>query len=1808
MADDPPTMDPTNDYPLTRRSTLSSTTSAPPPETCRICRSEPTATEPLFHPCKCNGSIRHVHQECLMEWLSHSRKTHCELCKTAFRFTKLYDADMPATLPWGVFVRRAGWHVLQGAGRTGRGVVVAGMWLGVVPWVVRWVWRWLFWLADAGWAKEGFVGWMGERLEEEGAYNGTSYVDRMGQMVGMVTQTTEQDSDSFPARIARSIYSLASPAATSNAHTDLYANPTTNFTQTLPTTAPSLLTPFPHLAHPTSSPRLNALLLDIFEGQLITCLIITAFILIFLIREWVVQQPILMNLRAEDAGVDEGMMEEWQVRLRETQERVRAQREALEETRGRLERLGEGTGFVGWERLGEVMDEGTEYMRIGEGEGGEVEYARFVAAAREFVEQVRAAKAQSVTPEEITRKLAEKLSAYGVEERRRWEGVLLEEFAKQAVARRKKESSSAGGADAIAQTVDESDEWVDMDEDDSEASTAPRRRPRLPERDFMARATRVQRSLVEADEETEDQGPAIGPSPANVPRLLDVTSMRDEVRQEMLAAFISDSFRLPDGEAAVPAPPSTAPAQQPPERTGTNDGDGNENASSKPTRAFDPLPITNAGPDAKVNIKISGTGRLTAVPEPRDEEVVERETEELEKLEREIAEEDGAVGSWEGAGTDADSAAAGADSATAAEGDANANPAADQANTNNNPFHPAGRMPPERRNSESFGNRVASVFREEFGFEDAGHEFDELRVAINQPLPPERDEGEPGVDAEPDEVPRRVEVRNVGLVGRIRDWFWGDIRAPAAAVAQLAPRVEEERRQREVDLDGDQAEAPFVPVRDGEPAPHAHAPQPPVQPHAHAAPPPAQPHADHDPEVLAAAQAAGLDPEAIEDAEDLEGIFELLGLQGPIIGLFQTSAFCLLLVSATVGGAVVAPYIFGKVVLSLVGSPGYFLVQVPLRAAGAGADFVVDVGVVVLSGLGMVVQWVVRALGVGVTMPGFSAGVVERLAEFWLGASKNAGARLQGLLSIEQGPEDVMWSWAILAWSVHSHASLRQIGDEVDAILSYISAAITWTVETISSGSVLTVCTHTLRNFAHIPDFPHHLHTTSIYLHTTTAPLLTFVKDLSHGSLNFSPPSIPSDPTLIHWTPTDRFLAILTGYATLAALAAIYVALDSPLTLTEAGQRTEKAVRDGLRQAGGVLKVILIISIEMLVFPLYCGLLLDLAFLPLFPGASVATRWAFAGAKPWTFCFVHWFVGTCYMFHFALFVGMCRKILRKGVLWFVRDPDDPTFHPVRDVLERNVGVQLRKIAFSALVYGALVILCLGGVVWTVTQLGEGVFPVRWGATEPVLEFPFNLFVYNFVTPLVLRVIKPTEAVGEVYGWWLRRCARGLRLSHFLFGQRRREEEGVSQHESWKEMFETLSSIWWKADDDARPEAKKWQDPRFTPNGKFVLTPCNDQYRPPKPGEAFLHVHDDDVFISDRHGHKNDHFARIYVPPLFRVRVTLFMVCLWLFSAGLGLCATILPLVIGRRILSAMLPDAARANDLYAYSIGAYLLSCLLFTALKGRRGAAFVKTKARSLNAWAWISRAQRLAARILRCCYVYGFLGIVIPTVFALVLQFYLILPLQTWAASVASSSTPSAAGDASTANNATLSLAHFANLTASPTETNPSLSPSTFHILQSYALGLVYARIALRLIFTAPASRAAEAFRRITAPGYFDPDVRLATRFVVLPATLFSLTILLVPAVGAKVAFTIITSLRLDGGVLAEEGSEERVKMYRYAYPLAASAVMLVLACGEVLKATRRWRARIRDEVYLVGERLHNFGEKRPPEGTGSVVRRER
>nr|GMC83332.1 probable E3 ubiquitin ligase SUD1 isoform X2 [Ipomoea batatas]GME11003.1 probable E3 ubiquitin ligase SUD1 isoform X2 [Ipomoea batatas] len=53
-------------------------------DVCRICRNPGDADNPLRYPCACSGSIKYVHQDCLLQWLNHSNARQCEVSLESF--------------------------------------------------------------------------------------------------------------------------------------------------------------------------------------------------------------------------------------------------------------------------------------------------------------------------------------------------------------------------------------------------------------------------------------------------------------------------------------------------------------------------------------------------------------------------------------------------------------------------------------------------------------------------------------------------------------------------------------------------------------------------------------------------------------------------------------------------------------------------------------------------------------------------------------------------------------------------------------------------------------------------------------------------------------------------------------------------------------------------------------------------------------------------------------------------------------------------------------------------------------------------------------------------------------------------------------------------------------------------------------------------------------------------------------------------------------------------------------------------------------------------------------------------------------------------------------------------------------------------------------------------------------------------------------------------------------------------------------------------------------------------------------------
>lgn len=64
-------------------------------------------------------------------------------------------------------------------------------------------------------------------------------------------------------------------------------------------------------------------------------------------------------------------------------------------------------------------------------------------------------------------------------------------------------------------------------------------------------------------------------------------------------------------------------------------------------------------------------------------------------------------------------------------------------------------------------------------------------------------------------------------------------------------------------------------------------------------------------------------------------------------------------------------------------------------------------------------------------------------------------------------------------------------------------------------------------------------------------------------------------------------------------------------------------------------------------------------------------------------------------------------------MWFIKDPSDQNFQPIRDILDRPTIRQVKKLFVSVTMYLTVVVLGTFGMVVCFKVWGSVLFPIRW---------------------------------------------------------------------------------------------------------------------------------------------------------------------------------------------------------------------------------------------------------------------------------------------------------------------------------------------------------------------------------------------------------------------------------------------------------------------------------------------------------------
>ncbi|KAF9343073.1 hypothetical protein BGX26_006305, partial [Mortierella sp. AD094] len=195
-----------------------------------------------------------------IEWLEHSNKRYCELCKHSFEFTPIYAPEMPDSIPKWILIREGFEALGTGVKLILRAILVITIWLVILPYFTIWIWRLYFWVGD----------WF--------AFN----------------------ANGLPVPIGETANSTASGNNTQAPRADIKPL--------------EQMDSFTRLVHQTIPPEykwFSKFLLDCFDGQIISAVVVVVFVAIFLLREWVIQNQdpeegdILVDIPARPADAME---------------------------------------------------------------------------------------------------------------------------------------------------------------------------------------------------------------------------------------------------------------------------------------------------------------------------------------------------------------------------------------------------------------------------------------------------------------------------------------------------------------------------------------------------------------------------------------------------------------------------------------------------------------------------------------------------------------------------------------------------------------------------------------------------------------------------------------------------------------------------------------------------------------------------------------------------------------------------------------------------------------------------------------------------------------------------------------------------------------------------------------------------------------------------------------------------------------------------------------------------------------------------------------------------------------------------------------------------------------------------------------------------------------------------------------------------------------------------------------------------------------------------------------------------------------
>ena len=650
-----------------------------------------------------------------------------------------------------------------------------------------------------------------------------------------------------------------------------------------------------------------------------------------------------------------------------------------------------------------------------------------------------------------------------------------------------------------------------------------------------------------------------------------------------------------------------------------------------------------------------------------------------------------------------------------------------------------------------------------------------------------------------------------------------------------------------------------------------------------------------------------------------------------------------------------------------------------------------------------------------------------------------------------------------------------------------------------------------------------------------------------------------SSKFLVYTQPTWKYLALFTvekgslaeftrnvliGYSILCTVLSLY--LRCTRGLRDTFNRTITPIFNFIAV---FIKLLTLLFIEMVLFPLICGFMVDYFCLDLFPGSTLYSRLLSVRTLPISSLTIHWALGAFFMLNFASFVTFSRTFLRPGLLYFLRNPQDPDSHPVKEMVERSFPDQMYRLFISVAFYCALIYSSIGLTVKIITipVISRFVFPLNFKFHEPLIEIPIDL-LFHLLLRSLLSAFSPLKLFKSAYISLQKLLYRQLSLSsYFLGGGRYLAEESFPKGGSWVAV----------PDYDRQYSRKRLKEIRsrvITPVDIAKLKILYDKQNQPIMESG----------TSGSHATSKSDWTVVFRPNYFKLKCFLVLFSMLASLQVFLLTISIVPLISGRFIVKLVhkLTETAvePIHEIYSWHIGAFALFLLVklveFFALPVKKARRLSRTASASANAndqESSPSFSEKMAI-------------LLVSTVKIAVIGFFVVLlwPLQV---------------------GILFSLLINPILNGNPLTTAQIQIPIMF-IGTCWSIGFPILRILYTLRAHLPLPQTSHSYLSTSLSRINSLEqiqLKEFLKLVVFPVTLMFTLALIIPPALVLVLLPLSTT-----------ADTELLYMYQSSSHLLALTAYLTYKLGASLAwSLRKLVSGIRDETYLVGRRLHNLDQ---------------